>query len=96
MKHIPALPEQQLHMLCNISSGDIYSPYTARHRETFVNGDGVRDSVASIEHYACCAARGVEGEDGLDGGVEGGDVEGFEENLGGCVTVCSGVEGRFC
>ena len=56
----------------------------------------MRDSVAGIEDYACCAAGGVEGEDGLDGGVEGGDVEGFEEDLGGCVTVCSGVEGGFC
>ncbi len=83
-------------MLCNIPSCDVYSPYTARHREAFVNGDGMRDSIARIEHYACCAARGVEGEDGLDGGVEGGDVEGFEENLGGCVTICSGVEGGFC
>ena len=96
MKHIPALSKQQLHMLCNIPAGDIYSPYTTRHRETFVNGDGVRDPVASIEHYACCAAGGVKGQYGLDGGVESGDVEGFEQNLGGCVTVCSGVEGGFC
>ena len=55
----------------------------------------MRDTVASIEHYACCAAGGVEGEDGLDGGVEGGDVERFEKNLGGCVTVRSGVKGRL-
>ena len=62
-------------MLCNISSSDIYSPYTARHGETFVNGDGVRDSVTGIKDYACCAAGGVKGEDGLDGGVDLGELE---------------------
>jgi len=31
----------------------------------------------------------------LDGGVEGGDVEGFEEDLGGGFAVGAGVEGGF-
>lgn len=56
----------------------------------------MRDTITGIEHYSCCAARGVEGENGLDRGVEGGDVEGFEEDLGGCVAVCSGIQRWFC
>ena len=83
-------------MLCNIPPCDIYSSYTAWHRETFINGDGVRNSVSGIEDYACCAAGGVEGEQGWEGGLEGGYVYGCEEDLGGCVPVGSGVEGGFC
>lgn len=53
------------------------------------------DTVAGVEDDAGGTAGGVEGENSLDTGVEGGDVEGFEEDLGGCVTVCAGIEGRF-
>lgn len=54
------------------------------------------NSVARVKHYSCGAAGGVEREDGLDGGVEGGDVEGFEEDLGGGFAVLTRVEGGFC
>lgn len=53
------------------------------------------DAVAGVEHYACGAAGGVEGENGLDGGVEGWDVEGFEEDLRGGFAVRARVEGGF-
>lgn len=53
-------------------------------------------AVAGIHYYSCSATGGVEGEDGLDGGVEGGDIEGFEEDLGGGVAVTSWVKRWFC
>lgn len=53
------------------------------------------DAVAGVEDYAGGAAGGVEGEHGLDGGVEGGDVEGFEEDLGRGFAVLTRVEGGF-
>lgn len=55
----------------------------------------MRHTVAAVEDYACCSAAGVQGEDCLDGCVKGGDVEGLEEDLSGCVAIASGVEGRF-
>jgi len=51
----------------------------------------VGDAVAGVENEASGAAGGVEGEDGLDGCVEGGDVKGFEEDLGGGFAVATGV-----
>ncbi|BAT18306.1 Os12g0640950, partial [Oryza sativa Japonica Group] len=39
------------------------------------------------------AAAGVEGEDGLDGDVHGGGVEGLEHDLGHLLAVGLGVEG---
>lgn len=95
MEHIPALPEQQLQILRHVSARDVDAAYGAGHGEAFVDGDGVGDAVAGVEDYACGAAGGVEGEDGLDGGVEGRDVEGLEEDLGGCFAVGAGVEGGF-
>jgi len=47
----------------------------------------VRDAVTGVEYYSCGAAGGIEGEYGLDGGVEGRDIESFEENLGSCVAI---------
>ncbi len=91
MEHIPALPKQQLHILRHISPRNVDPAYGAGHGETFVDGHGVRDAVARVEHYPCGPPGGVEGEHGLDGGVEGGDVEGFEEDLRGGFAVGAGV-----
>jgi hypothetical protein len=55
----------------------------------------VGDAVAGVEDDARRPAGGVEREDGLDGGVEGGYVEGLEEDLGGRVAVRAGVERGF-
>jgi hypothetical protein len=82
-------------VLCDVSSRNINAPYAVRNGEALVYWDGMGDTIAAVEYHACCSAAGVEGEDCLDGGVEGGDVECLEENLGRCVAVASGVEGRF-
>jgi hypothetical protein len=82
-------------VLCNVSSGNIDSPYAVRYGEALVYWDGMGDTITAVEDHACGSAAGVEGEDCLDGGVEGGDVEGLKEDLGGCVAVASGVERRF-
>lgn len=65
-------------MLRDVSPRYVDSPDTARHGEPFVDWNGVRDAVARVEYYTRCSAGCVEGEHGLDGGEEGGDVEGLE------------------
>jgi len=95
MEHIPALPKQQLHILRHVSPRNIYSAYGAGHGETFVDRHGVGDAIAGVEHYSCRAPGCVEGEYRLDGGVEGGDVEGFEEDLRGGFAVVAGVKRGF-
>lgn len=95
MKHISTLSKQQLHIFRHIPSRDVDAADAGGHGETFVDGHGVGDAVAGVEDYAGGAAGGVEGEHGLDGGVEGGDVEGFEEDLGRGFAVLTRVEGGF-
>merc|ERR1712027_304032 len=41
------------------------------------------------------SARGIEGEDSLDGDIHGGGVEGLEHDLGHLLTVSLGVEGSL-
>ncbi len=47
----------------------------------------MRNAVTGIKNDACGTTGSIEGEDGLDGGKKRRDIERFEENLGGGVTV---------
>lgn len=64
-----------------------------RKSETLVDGDNVGDTITRVEDDTGGTARGVEGEDGLDGDVEGGGVERLKDNLGHLLTVGLGVDG---
>ena len=60
--------------------------------ETLVDGDNVGDTVTRVKNDTGGTTRGVQGQDGLDGDVEGGGVEGLEDNLGHLLTVGLGVD----
>merc|ERR1719147_546509 len=62
---------------------------------TFIDGDTVGDTVTGVHDDASGAARGIEGEHGLDGHVHGGAVEGLEHDLGHLLPVGLGVEGSL-
>lgn len=53
------------------------------------------DPVSRIKHDTSRTSRSVEGEDGLNGDVEGGGVEGFKHDLRHLLSVHFGVERRF-
>merc|ERR1712193_389703 len=62
---------------------------------TFIDGDGVGDTIAGVHDDTGGTARGVQREDSLDGNVHGGHVEGLEHDLGHLFTVSFWVEGSF-
>merc|ERR1712156_810369 len=62
---------------------------------TFIDGDGVGDTIAGVHDDTGGTARGVQGEDSLDGDVHGGHVEGLEHDLGHLFPVGLGVEGSL-
>ncbi len=90
-----AFHEELHHVLSEVATGKIDTADGVGHGETFVDGDGVGDTITGVEDDTGGAASGVEGEDGLDADVHAGAVEGLEHDLGHLLTVDLGVHGRF-
>merc|ERR1712066_1023858 len=62
---------------------------------TFIDGDTVGDTVTRVHDNTGGTARGIQGEDSLDGDIHGRHVEGLKHNLGHFLTVGLGVEGSL-
>merc|ERR1712173_229283 len=62
---------------------------------TFIDGDTVGDTISGVHDNTSGTARGMEGEDSLDGDIHGGHVEGLKHDLGHLLTVSLGVEGSL-
>merc|ERR1711862_842805 len=62
---------------------------------TFIDGDVVGDTITRVHDHTGGTTGGIEGEDGLDGNVHGGHVEGLEHDLSHLFTVSLGVEGSL-
>merc|ERR1719435_526203 len=62
---------------------------------TFIDWDSVGDTISRVHDNTSGTARGIEGEDSLDGNIHGGHVEGLEHDLGHLLTVSLGVEGSL-
>merc|ERR1712061_719532 len=62
---------------------------------TFIDGDTVGDTISRVHDNTSGTARGIQGEDSLDGNIHGGHVEGLEHDLSHLLTVSLGVEGSL-
>merc|ERR1712024_111786 len=62
---------------------------------TFIDGDGVGDTITRVHDNTSGTARGIEGKDSLDGNIHGGHVEGLKHDLGHLFTVGLGVKRSF-
>merc|ERR1719320_2323028 len=62
---------------------------------TFIDGDTMGDTISRVHDNTSGTARGIEGENSLDGNIHGGHVEGLEHDLGHLLTVSLGVEGSL-
>ena len=78
-----------------ITSGKIETEDGVGEGETFVDGDGVGDTITRIQDDTSGTTGGVEGQDGLDSDVESGGIEGLEHDLGHLFAVGFGVEGSL-
>lgn len=63
--------------------------------ETLVDGDNVSDTITRVQNDTSGTTGSVEGQNSLDGDVEGGGVEGLEDDLGHLLTVGLGVDGSL-
>merc|ERR1711875_153995 len=62
---------------------------------TFIDRDTMGDTISRVHDNTSGTARGIEGEDSLDGNIHGGHVEGLEHDLCHLLTVSLGVEGSL-
>merc|ERR1712183_840861 len=62
---------------------------------TFIDWDTMRDTISRIHDNTSGTARGIEGENSLDGHIHGGHVEGLKHDLSHLLTVSLGVEGSL-
>merc|ERR1719320_28384 len=62
---------------------------------TFIDGDTMGDTISRVHDNTSGTARGIEGEDSLDGNIHCRHVEGLEHDLGHLLTVSLGVEGSL-
>lgn len=85
---------QNLHQVVRqVTAGHVNTRDGVRQGETFVDGHDVGDTVTGVEHDTGGTTGGIKGQNGLDGDVEGGGVEGLEDNLRHLLTVGLGVDG---
>merc|ERR1719357_1811800 len=62
---------------------------------TFIDGNSMGDTITGIHDNTSGTARGIEGEDSLDGNIHGRHVEGLKHDLGHLLTVGLWVEGSL-
>merc|ERR1712234_31057 len=62
---------------------------------TFIDGNSMGDTITRIHDDTSGTARGIEGEDSLDGNIHGRHVEGLKHDLGHLLTVGLWVEGSL-
>merc|ERR1712123_292524 len=62
---------------------------------TFIDWDTVGNTISRVHDDTSGTARGIQGEDSLDGDIHGGHVEGLKHDLGHLLTVSLGVEGSL-
>ena len=60
---------------------------------TFVDRDGVGNTVSGVEDETGSSSGGVEGENGLNGKIVGGDFKGFKHDFCHFLSVGFGISG---
>jgi len=91
-ERVTSLREDLHEVVRKITTGQVETQDGVRKSVTFVDGDGVRDAVTRVENDTGGTTGGVQRQDGLDGDVHGGSVEGLEHDLRHLLPVGFGIE----
>merc|ERR1719187_429986 len=89
------IAELLLDVTDNLTSSQVQTEDGVGESITFIDGDGVGDTITGVHDNTGGTTRGVQGEDSLDGNIHGGHVEGLEHDLGHLFAVSLRVEGSL-
>ena len=92
---VTALSQDLHEVVSQITTSHVDTGNGVGKSETLVNGDNVSDTVTGVKNDTGGTSGGVQGQDGLNGDVESGSVEGLENNLCHLLTVGLGVDGSL-
>merc|ERR1712176_255498 len=82
-------------VVSQISASQIQTDNSVGESITFIDGDGMGNTISRIQDDTSGSSRSIQGEDSLDGNVHSRAVEGLEHDLGHLFSVSLGVEGSF-
>merc|ERR1719422_784022 len=94
-ERVATLGEDLHQVVGELTSSKIKTDNSVGEGITFIDGDTVGDTISRVHDNTGGTARGIEGEDSLDGNIHGRHVEGLEHDLGHLLTVSLGVEGSL-
>merc|ERR1712241_206917 len=92
-ERVASLGEDFHEVVGELTSSQVQTEDGVGESITFIDGDGVGDTITGVHDDTGGSARGIEGEDSLDGDIHGGHVEGLEHDLGHLLPVSLGVQG---
>merc|ERR1712083_929897 len=68
-------------VVCELTASKIKTDNSMGESITFIDWDTMRNSITRVHDNTSGTARGIEGEDSLDGNIHGGHVEGLKHDL---------------
>merc|ERR1711955_14449 len=92
---VATLSEDLHEVVSELTASKVKTDNSVGESITFIDGDTVGDTISRVHDNTSGTARGIEGENSLDGDIHGGHVEGLEHDLGHLLTVSLGVEGSL-
>merc|ERR550534_3219786 len=94
-ERVATLSEDLHQVVGELTSSKIKTDNSMGKGITFIDGNTVGDTISRVHDNTSGTARGIEGEDSLDGNIHGGHVKGLEHDLGHLLTISLGVEGSL-
>lgn len=80
-ERVATLSEDLHEVVSKISAGQVQTEDGMRKGVTFIDGDGVRDTITRVQDDTGGTTGSVQGQDGLDGNIHGWAVEGLKHDL---------------
>merc|ERR1711988_622248 len=94
-ERVTTLSEDLHEVVSELTASQVQTKDGVGESVTLIDGNIVGDTIAGVHDHTGGTTGGIEGEDGLDGNIHGGHVEGLEHDLSHLLTVSLRVEGSL-